>query len=390
MEPYKVTQPNTFPLGLTFDDVLLLPGYADFSRSEISLSTSVTKKIKINIPFVSSPMDTVTESRLAIALAKMGGIGFIHRNFSISDQVEEVVKVKKEGLLVGAAIGAGKTSEERILSLVSAGVDVLLVDSADGFKKPVLDTTRYIKQTYPNIEVISGSVATVDGAQAVIDAGADGIRVGMGPGAICTTRIISGMGVPQITAIIETVKAARSASSGQAIPIIADGGIKYSGDMAKALAAGASAVMMGGFFASAEEAPGKVITLTRNQVPRRFQSIFKQDGEEYKFKEYRGMGSEGAMKRGSEVKSEGEFHGKSYKDRVLVAEGVEGLVPVKGTVEMLVEQAIGGIQSGMYHVGAKNLSEFWEKAKFIQITQASLTESHPHDILVTNAGKSYS
>lgn len=379
-------QTNTFPLGLTFDDVLLLPGYADFSRSDISLSTNITKKIKINIPFVSSPMDTVTESRLAIALAKMGGIGFIHRNFSISDQAEEVKKVKEQNLLVGAAIGAGKASEDRIKALVEVGVDVLLVDSADGFKKPVIDTTRYIKQTYPQVEVISGSVATADGAQAIIEAGADGIRVGMGPGAICTTRIISGMGVPQITAILETVKATKKSS----IPIIADGGIKYSGDMAKALAAGASAVMMGGFFAASEEAPGKVVTLTRTQVPRRFQSIFKQDVEEYKFKEYRGMGSEGAMKRGAQVKSEGEFHGKSYKDRVLVAEGVEGLVPVKGTVETLVEQAIGGIRSGMYHVGAKSLPEFWEKAKFIQITQASLTESHPHDILVTNAGKSYS
>lgn len=383
---------SSFPLGLTFDDVLLLPGYADFSRSDITLSTHITKKISIRIPFVSSPMDTVTEGTLAVALAKMGGIGFIHRNFSIEDQVAEVKKVKDhpstssgQGFLVGAAIGAGKESENRMKALVAAGVDVLLVDSADGFKKPILDTTTYIKKTYPQVEVISGSVATTEGAQALIAAGADGIRVGMGPGAICITRIISGMGVPQITAIIETVKAAKKSG----VPVIADGGIKYSGDIAKALGAGASAVMMGGFFAAAEEAPGKVITLTRNQVPRRFQSIFKQDVEEYKFKEYRGMGSEAAMKRGAEVKSEGEFHGKSYKDRVLVAEGVEALVPIKGNVSDLVDQAIGGIQSGMYHVGAKNIPEFWEKAKFIQITQASLTESHPHDILVTNAGKSY-
>ncbi len=385
MEPYKVTQLDTFPLGLTFDDVLLLPGYADFSRSDISLSTNITKKIKINIPFVSSPMDTVTESRLAIALGRMGGIGIIHRNFLIEGQVAEVKKVKEQGLVVGAAIGAGEKSQDRIKALIAAGVDVLLVDSADGFKKPVLDTTQYIKKTYPQVEVISGSVATEEGAEAIIAAGADGIRVGMGPGAICTTRIISGMGVPQITAIMETVKAAKKSG----VPIIADGGIKYSGDMAKALAAGASAVMMGGFFAQSIEAPGKVVSLSRSQVPRRFQSIFRQDVEEYKFKEYRGMGSEGAMKRGAEVKSEGEFHGKSYKDRVLVAEGVEGLVPIKGTVETLVEQAIGGIRSGMYHVGAKNLPEFWGIAKFIRITQASLTESHPHDILVTNAGKSY-
>ncbi|QQG40808.1 MAG: IMP dehydrogenase [Candidatus Levyibacteriota bacterium] len=381
-----MTHFNKLPLGLTFDDVLLLPGYADFSRSDISLSTNITKKIKINIPFVSSPMDTVTESKLAIALARMGGIGFIHRNFSITDQAAEVKKVKEQNLLVGAAIGAGKSSEERIKALVAVGVDVLLVDSADGFKKPVLDTTRYIKQTYPHVEVISGSVATEEGAEALIAAGADSIRVGMGPGAICTTRIISGMGIPQITAIIETVKAAKKSG----IPIIADGGIKYSGDMAKALAAGASAVMMGGFFAASEEAPGKVIILTRSQVPHRFQSSLDQDIEKYEFKEYRGMGSVGAMKKGAEVKSEGEFHGKSYKDRVLIAEGVEGLVPIKGTVQDIVEQAMGGIRSGMYHVGAKTIAELWEKAKFIQITQASLTESHPHDILITNPGKSYS
>lgn len=331
-------------------------------------------------------MDTVTESKLAIALARMGGIGFIHRNFSITDQAAEVKKVKEQNLLVGAAIGAGKSSEERIKALVAVGVDVLLVDSADGFKKPVLDTTRYIKQTYPHVEVISGSVATEEGAEALIAAGADSIRVGMGPGAICTTRIISGMGIPQITAIIETVKAAKKSG----IPIIADGGIKYSGDMAKALAAGASAVMMGGFFAASEEAPGKVIILTRSQVPHRFQSSLDQDIEKYEFKEYRGMGSVGAMKKGAEVKSEGEFHGKSYKDRVLIAEGVEGLVPIKGTVQDIVEQAMGGIRSGMYHVGAKTIAELWEKAKFIQITQASLTESHPHDILITNPGKSYS
>lgn len=383
MDRHNIT---SFPLGLTFDDVLLLPGYADFSRSDITLSTNLTKKIIISIPFVSSPMDTVTESKLAIALARIGGIGIIHRNFSIEDQATEVKKVKEQGLLVGAAIGAGMSGEERIEALVKAGADVLLVDNADGFKKPVLDTTRYIKQSYPKVEVISGSVATTDGAQAVIAAGADGIRVGMGPGAICTTRVISGMGVPQITAIIETAKVGKKSG----VPIIADGGIKYSGDMAKALASGASAVMMGGFFAQSMESPGKVVMLNRSQVPRRFQSIFKQDVEEYKFKEYRGMGSEGAMKRGAEVKSEGEFHGKSYKDRVLVAEGVEGLVPVKGDVATLVEQAIGGIQSGMYHTGAKTIPELWEKAKFIQITQASLTESHPHDILVTNPGKSYS
>ncbi len=389
MEPHKTQlhshMASVFPLGLTFDDVLLLPGYADFSRSDIDLTTRITKRIKISLPLISSPMDTVTESKLAIALAKAGGIGILHRNLSIEDQANEVAKVKSESLLVGAAIGASKGFEERVEALVKAGVDVVVVDSADGYKKPILDTTRYLKQKYENIDVIAGNIATEDGAEAIIEAGADGIRVGMGPGAICTTRIVSGMGVPQVTAIINAVKAAKK----KQIPVIADGGIKYSGDMAKALAAGASAVMMGGFFAQAVEAPGKVVDLEKSQVPRRFQSIFAKDKNTYQFKEYRGMGSEGAMKKGVEVKSEGEFHGKSYKDRVLVAEGVEGLVPVKGTVEELTDQASGGIRSGMYHVGAKTIPELWGKAQFIQITQASLTESHPHDILVTNPGKSY-
>lgn len=337
-------------------------------------------------------MDTVTESELAITLAELGGIGIIHRNLTVPDQADHVAKVKAhstssgQALLVGAAVGASTGFEERVEALVNAGVDVVVIDSAHGYSDQVIGTLKYIKSHFPSLQVIAGSIATFDGAKALIEAGADGLRVGMGPGAICTTRIISGMGVPQITALMETVRAAKP----HGIPVIADGGIKYSGDMVKALATGASTVMMGSFFASALESPGKVHTLTRSQVPHRFQSIFKQDVEEYKFKEYRGMGSIGAMKQGAKIKSEDEFHGKSYyKDRVLVAEGVEGLVPVKGTVKELVEQSIGGIKSGMYYVGAKTIEELWEKAQFIQITQASLTESHPHDILITNAGENY-
>ena len=229
-----------------------------------------------------------------------------------------------------------------------------------------------------------GNIATYDAARALIERGADGLRVGMGPGAICTTRIITGMGVPQITAIQETVKAAKR----KKIPVIADGGIKYSGDMVKALAIGASCVMMGSYFASAEEAPGKVVEVDREHVPSRFKSILTE-AKKYKFKEYRGMGSIGAMRKVAEVKSEEEYHGKSYKDRVLVAEGVEGLVPVKGTVDQLIAQATGGIRSGMYHLGARTIPDLQRKARFIQITQASLTESHPHDILITNPGENY-
>jgi len=379
-------EPQILPTGLTFDDVLLLPGYSDFSRSQINLSTNLTRKIKLSIPFVSAPMDTVTEAKLAAVLAKLGGIGIIHRNLTIGDQAREVEKVKKQRLLVGAAIGVSKGFEKRAEALVKAGADVIVVDSAHGFSKGVIEATRYIRKHFPKVEVISGNIATADGAKALIEAGADGLRVGMGPGAICTTRIISGMGVPQITAISETSKIAKKAN----VPIIADGGIKFSGDTIKALAAGASSIMMGSFFASASESPGKIVILKRDQVPNRFLSIFNQRNEKHPFKEYRGMGSSSAMKKGARVKSEGEFHNKDYKDKVLIAEGVEGLVPVKGTVKELIEQAVGGIKSGMYYIGAKDIRELWDKAQFIKITQASLTESHPHSILVTNGGKNYS
>ncbi len=376
---------NSLPLGLTFDDILLLPGYTDFFRSDIDLSTQLTKHISIKMPLVSSPMDTVTESRLAITLAKLGGLGIIHRNLTIEDQVAEAQKVLAENFPVGVAIGASPGFEKRVEALVAGGVNLLVIDTAHGFAQYVIDALRSIKKNYPHVDVIAGSIATADGARALIDAGADGLRVGMGPGAICTTRVISGMGVPQITALQSVVPVASQAG----IPVMADGGIKYSGDMVKALAVGAHSVMMGSFFAAAEEAPGRTVVLRREQVPHRFRSIFQTDKNEYLFKEYRGMGSVGAMKRGGEVHSEEEFHGKSYEDGVLIAEGVEGLVPVKSTVRSLVDQALGGIRSGMYYVGAKTIPELWEKASFIQITQASLTESHPHDVLITDAGENY-
>jgi IMP dehydrogenase len=376
---------TSIPLGLTFDDILLLPGYTDFSRGDIDLSTQLTKRISLKIPLISAPMDTVTEARLAIALAKLGGIGIIHRNLTIEDQVKEAKKVLAENLPVGVAIGASPGFEKRVSALAASKVKLVVIDTAHGFAKHVIDTVLSIKENYPEIDVIAGSIATADGAKALIDAGADGLRVGMGPGAICTTRIISGMGVPQISALQSIVSVAAQAG----IPVIADGGIKYSGDMVKALAVGAHAVMMGSFFAAAEEAPGKTVMLHRDQVPHRFQSIFQKDKDEYLFKEYRGMGSEGAMKRGVAIQSEDEFHGKSYNDGVLVAEGVEGLVPVKASVQVLIDQALGGIRSGFYYTGAKNIYELWKKATFIQITQASLTESHPHDVLITNAGENY-
>ena len=370
--------------GLTFDDLLLRPGYSDFRRQDISLRTKLTKKIELAIPFTSAPMDTVTESVLAIALACMGGMGFIHRNLTADKQASEVAKVKKQNLLVGAAVGS-EGYLDRVEKLVRAGVDVIIVDSAHGFAKTVLDAVSAIKNRFPTLQIMGGNIATREGALASIKAGVDGLRVGMGPGAICTTRIVSGMGIPQMTALLEIAPVAHKYT----VPMIADGGITYSGDMVKALAAGASAVMMGGFFASCEESPGEKVMLTKEHVPLRFKDILKIEKKEYMFKTYRGMGSVGAMKQGAQIKSEGEYHGKSYKDKVLVAEGVEGLVPVKGTVKELLEQALGGIRSGMYYVGAQTIDTLHRTAQFVRISQASLKESHPHDILVTNPGKSY-
>jgi len=371
--------------GLTFDDILLVPGHSNFKRDDISLRTKLTRLISLQIPLVSAPMDTVTEHKLAIALARLGGIGIIHRNLTIQNEANEVQMVKKEGLLVGAAVGIGRGSEERINAVVAAGVDVIVADSAHGFTDDIIKLVKWIKNKYPNMQVIAGNIATSNGAEALIQAGADGLRVGMGPGAICTTRIISGMGIPQITAILETVSVAKK----HGVTVIADGGIKYSGDMVKALSAGASTVMMGGFFASCKEAPGEIVELNKDHVPARFKSILKTDQEIYQFKSYRGMGSVGAMEKGAKIKSESEFHGKNYKDKILIAEGVEALVPVHGSIVDVVAQAIGGIKSGMYYVGFKTIEDLQNDSQFIKITQASLMESHPHDVLITNGGKNY-
>lgn len=368
----------------TFDDVLLKPRYAGFLRNEIDLSCQLTPHVRLSVPLVSAPMDTVTESALAIALAREGGIGIIHRNLTIEKQADEVALVKAAGLQVGAAVGSSAGFEKRVDALVKAGADVIVVDSAHGHALKVITTVTYIKQQY-GIDVIAGNVATSEGAKALITAGADALRVGMGPGAICTTRIVSGMGVPQLTAIMDTAKAALRHN----IPVIADGGITYSGDAVKALAAGASCVMFGRMFAATEEAPGKTVTYKAADVPARFRSIVSGSSQTYLFKEYRGMGSVAAMQRGLEISSEDEFHGKDFKSDVLIAEGVEGMVPCTGSVHSLVAQVTGGITSGMYYVGSRTIPELWETAEFMRITQASLSESHPHDLFVTNPGANY-
>jgi len=373
-------------IGLAYDDVLLLPGYTDFEREDVVLTTNLTKNIKISIPFVSSPMDTVTESQLAITLAELGGFGIIHRNLSIPAQVEEVKKVKEKKLLVGAATGVSDGYKDRVAAVIEAGADAICLDAAHGNTKKMIDAITHIKETHSGIDIIAGSIATYEAAKNLAAAGADALRVGMGPGAICTTRIVSGMGVPQITAIMETSLAAREYD----IPVIADGGIRYSGDIVKAFSAGASSVMMGGFFAATKEAPGEIIQLKKDSVPHRFKSILEQDKDEYAFKSYRGMGSESAMKEGAEIGSEDEFHGKSFDNKVLVAEGVESLVPLKGNLKDTVDQALGGIKSGMFYVGTKTIEELQgDKGKFVQVSSASLAESHPHNVLITNPGKSY-
>lgn len=363
--------------GLTFDDVLLLPGYSEARRNEVNVSTFLTKEIKLAIPLVSSPMDTVTMAGLAIALAEVGGMGFIHRSLTIVDQAKEVAKVKKtkgiqttatvdgkKYLRVGAAVGVGEDLEERAKALVSAGADALLVDSAHGLSLGVIEATKKVRKLFPKTPLIAGNIATAEGALRLIQAGADGIRIGMGPGSICTTRIISGMGVPQITAIEEAVSVAKK----HGIPVVADGGIKYSGDMVKALAVGASTVMLGSLFAGTREAPGEVVS---------------KNGKQFKY--YRGMGSIAAMKKGGAAR----YGQEVKKGRKLIAEGVEGLVPFRGTVEEFVTQMIGGLRTGMYYVGAKDLPDLVKRAKFVKISRAGLLESHPHDIVITNAGDNY-
>lgn len=354
--------------GLTFDDVLLLPGYTDVKRQDVDLTTRLHPTITLKLPVISSPMDTVTESAMAVALAKAGGLGIIHRNLSIGIQVQMVENVKKGHLLVGAAVGVGSDLEERVRALVAARADVLVVDSGHGYTKFVIEVTQFIKKKYPRVVRMAGNVATFEGAKALIAAGADILRVGMGPGSICTTRIVTGMGVPQLTAIAEATRAVKAVKARQ-VTIVADGGIRQVGDMAKALAAGASAVMLGSLLAGFDESPGEIVEINGK-----------------KYKQYRGMGSIAAMQKGS-----AERYGQSREttERKLIAEGVEGLVPYKGAVNDYLEQVAGSLRSSFYYIGGKTLGDFQKKARFIRITPASMAESHPHSITITDPGKNY-
>ncbi|KAA6224651.1 MULTISPECIES: IMP dehydrogenase [unclassified Campylobacter] len=473
---------------LTFEDVLLLPAYSEVLPKEVSINTKLTKNINLNMPIISAAMDTVTEHRTAIMMARLGGLGVIHKNMDISSQAREIKRVKKsesgvimdpifigpkasvkdalelmaeyrisgvpvvdndkkligiltnrdlrfendytsfvenvmskmplitalqgctlddaekifskhkieklpivdnngylEGLItikdlkkkkeypnankddfgrlrVGAAIGVGQM--DRVDALVEVGVDIVVLDSAHGHSKGIIDTIKAIKNKYPKLEVIAGNIATASAAKALCDVGVDGIKVGIGPGSICTTRIVSGVGVPQISAIDECAREAKKYE----VPVIADGGIKYSGDIAKALAAGAHSVMIGSLLAGTDESPGE---------------LFTYQGRQYK--SYRGMGSLGAMQKGS---SDRYFQEGTAQDK-LVPEGIEGRVPYIGAIRDVIHQLIGGLRSSMGYVGAKSIEIFQEKAEFVEITSAGLKESHVHDVTITHEAPNY-
>lgn len=381
MNKIDILNSKFFPTdGLTFDDILLLPNYSEILREDVDLLTELHPKIKLKLPVISSPMDTVTETDMAIAMAQAGGLGVIHRNLSIDSQADIIRQVKStpvanpeiaaldtnDKLLVAAGVGIGSDMNDRVRALIVAKTDLIAVDSAHGHTKGIIDAIRTIKSNHPEVVLMAGNVASFDGAKALIEAGADIIRVGMGPGSICTTRIISGMGVPQITAVMEAVKASTDSNA----TIVADGGIRQMGDMAKALAVGANAVMLGSLLAGYDQSPGDTIEF-----------------ENQKFKQFRGMGSASAMAEGGAARyAQSDTTTKSK----LISEGVEGLVPYKGNVEDYLHQIEGSLRSSFFYLGSPDLTTFFQTSKIIKISAAGMIESHPHDIQVTDAGSNYS
>ena len=357
MEPIKEA--------LTFDDVLLLPQYSSILPSNTNINVNLSKSINLKIPFLSSAMDTVTESKMAIAMAKNGGLGVIHRNLKIKQQCNEIKKVKKIRLKVGAAIGTSQNELTRAKYLIDSGADLLVIDTAHGHSHNVIKMLNEIKKFSKKTTICVGNIATGDAAKLLYNSGADILKVGIGPGSICTTRMVAGIGVPQITALINVKKAMNK----KKIKIISDGGIKFSGDIIKALAAGADAIMMGSIFAGTEESPGK---------------IFKLKNKLYKL--YRGMGSIGAMSSGS---SERYFQ-KKYKDKSkFVPEGVESRVLYKGKISKIVDQLQGGLRSSMGYIGAKRLKEVSKKSRFIKITKAGFYESMVHSVETIKSTTNY-
>ncbi|QZY76597.1 IMP dehydrogenase [Limosilactobacillus fermentum] len=368
--------------GLTFDDVLLIPAESHVLPNEVDLSTQIAKNLKLKVPFISAGMDTVTESSMAIAMALQGGMGVIHKNMSIQAQAGEVANVKsvvlnsmmshaavddQNRLLVVAAVGVTSDTFERAEALFKAGADAIVIDTAHGHSAGVLRKIAEIRDHFPNETLIAGNVATGEGTRALFEAGVDVVKVGIGPGSICTTRVVAGVGVPQITAIYDAASVAHE--FGKAI--IADGGIKYSGDIVKALAAGGNAVMLGSMLSGTAEAPGEV---------------YEDNGKKYK--SYRGMGSVGAMAQ-SHGSSDRYFQGGVNEANKLVPEGIEARVEYKGDVSDVIFQMVGGLRSGMGYVGAGDIQTLINQAQFVQITNAGLRESHPHDVQITKEAPNY-
>ena len=356
---------ETIKEALTFDDVLIVPRYSTVLPSQTILDINLADNLKLKTPFLSSAMDTVTESRMAVAMAKAGAIGVIHRNLNIKKQSKEVRIVKNNNLLVGAAIGTSDDDLTRAKYLIDSGVDLLVIDTAHGHSEKVLRMLSKVKKISSKIPISVGNIATGVAAKNLYNSGADILKVGIGPGSICTTRMVAGIGVPQITAIMDVKKSIKN----KKIKIISDGGVKFSGDIVKALAAGADAIMMGSIFAGTEESPGKK---------------FKYKNKYYK--NYRGMGSIGAMSAGSSNR----YFQKNHKDKSkFVAEGVEGRVQYKGHVNKIIYQLQGGLRSSMGYVGARKILEIQKKAKFVKITKAGFYESMPHSVEMTSQTINY-
>ena len=347
---------GTIKEALTFDDVTLVPQYSSILPYETTTTTSLFKNLKLNIPLISSAMDTVTESKMAIAMGKSGGLGIIHKNLNPKNQALEVRKVKKKNFFVGAAVGTNDEDIKRVYKLLESKVDLIVVDTAHGHTKKVLTIIKRIKKISKNCVVCAGNIATGKAANFLADAGVDIVKVGIGPGSICTTRLVTGIGVPQLSAVLNIKKSLKNYNT----KIISDGGIKFSGDIAKAIAAGADAVMIGSLFSGTTESPGKT---------------FKYKGKIYK--NFRGMGSVGAMSSGS---ADRYFQKKSKNISKYVAEGVESIVQFKGPINKIIYQLIGGLKSSMGYMGAKTIKDLQKKSEFVKITKAGFYESMVHNV----------
>ncbi|WP_407889427.1 IMP dehydrogenase [Levilactobacillus sp. N40-8-2] len=367
--------------GITFDDVLLIPAESHVLPNEVDLSVQLAPNLKLNVPFLSASMDTVTETTMATTMARNGGLGVIHKNMSAESQAQMVADVKaiandadqyphaavdvNNHLLVAAAVGVTSDTFDRADALLKAGADAIIIDTAHGHSAGVLRKVAQIRQQFPDATLIAGNVATGEGTRALFEAGVDVVKVGIGPGSICTTRVVAGVGVPQITAIYDAANVAREFGK----PIIADGGIKYSGDIVKALAAGGNAVMFGSMLSGTDEAPGDII----------------EDGGK-KYKTYRGMGSLASMSHGS---ADRYFQGGVNEANKLVPEGIEARVEYKGSVNDILFQMVGGLRSGMGYTGSATVQSLIDNAQFVRISNAGLIESHPHDVQITKAAPNY-